>query len=114
MPDQGDIVLVPVPFTNLSAQKRRPVVVISNNDYQSATADFVAVAMSSQPQHTPYGFTITSTDLADGKLNRPTQVRADKIYTLAQSIVVRRFGRVNNGILDRIRTLIQTLVAETP
>jgi len=31
MPDQGDILLIPVPFTDLSSQKKRPVVVISNN-----------------------------------------------------------------------------------
>ncbi len=33
MPKQGDIVLVPVPFTDLSTQKRRPVIIISNDDY---------------------------------------------------------------------------------
>jgi mRNA interferase MazF len=34
MPDQGDIVLIPVPFTDLSSQKRRPVIVISNDVYK--------------------------------------------------------------------------------
>ena len=33
MPSQGDIVLIPIPFTDLSSQKRRPVIVISNDDY---------------------------------------------------------------------------------
>jgi mRNA-degrading endonuclease toxin of MazEF toxin-antitoxin module len=51
MPAQGDVVLVPVPFTDLSVQKRRPVIVVSNDDYHRATADFVAVALTSQPQH---------------------------------------------------------------
>jgi mRNA interferase MazF len=36
MPEQGDIVLIPVPFTDLSAQKRRPVIVISNKAYNRA------------------------------------------------------------------------------
>lgn len=33
MPEQGDILLVPIPFTDLSSQKRRPVIVVSNNTY---------------------------------------------------------------------------------
>jgi mRNA interferase MazF len=33
MPEQGDILLVPIPFTDLSSQKRRPVIVISNDAY---------------------------------------------------------------------------------
>jgi mRNA interferase MazF len=114
MPDQGDIVLVPVPFTDLSSQKRRPVIVLSNNDYQRATSDFVAVAMSSRQQQTRYGFVVTSNELTLGKLKRPSQIRADKIYTLAQSIIVHRFGRVNENVLDRIRALISSLLAATP
>lgn len=114
MPDQGDIVLVPVPFTDLSSQKRRPVIVVSNNDYQRSTVDFVAVALTSSPQPTPYGILITTADLDDGQLRRSSQVRADKIYTLAQSIIVRRFGRVQQRVLDRIRQLIDDLLRANP
>jgi mRNA interferase MazF len=114
MPDQGDVVLVPVPFTNLSSHKRRPVIVISNNAYHRSTADFVAVALTSNPQPAAYGFLITTADLASGVLKRPSQVRADKVYTLAQSIVVRRFGSVRVGVLDRIRDLLRDLFAAKP
>lgn len=31
MPKQGDILLIPIPFTDLSSHKRRPVIVISND-----------------------------------------------------------------------------------
>jgi len=48
MPDQGDIVLIPVPFTDLSSQKRRPVIVISNDTYNRKAADIVVVAMTSK------------------------------------------------------------------
>ncbi len=52
MPEQGDIVLIPIPFTDLSSQKRRPVIVISNNQYNAKTRDVVVVAMTSNPQPT--------------------------------------------------------------
>jgi len=42
MPEQGDILLIPVPFTNLSSRKRRPVVVISNDTYNRKTEDVVS------------------------------------------------------------------------
>ena len=47
MPQRGDIVLVPVPFTDLSSNRRRPVIVISNDDYQKTTQDMIVVAMTS-------------------------------------------------------------------
>lgn len=109
-PTQGDIVLVPVPFTDLTSHRRRPVVVISNDAYQGATQDFVCVAMTSNLKDEPYSFEITTADLADGALNRPGRVRVDKVFTLAQAIIVNRFGRVDNATLDRIRQLLADLV----
>jgi len=111
MPEQGDILLIPVPFSDLTSQKRRPVIVISNNQYNSKTGDVVVVAMTSNPQVTDYSFSITSSDLVKGALNRPGKVRVDKIYTLSQTIVVKTFGRVNRVTIDRIRGALQELVA---
>jgi mRNA interferase MazF len=86
MSEQGDILLIPIPFTDLSSQKRRPVVVVSNNAYNQKAADIVVVAMTSNPAPADYTFTITSFDLDNGTLNHPGKVRVDKIYTLSHSI----------------------------
>ncbi len=111
MPEQGDIVLIPVPFTNLSSRKRRPVIVVSNDAYHRTTTDMVVVAMTSKPTSTEYSFKLSSSDLARGRLNRPGKVRVDKIYTLSQTIAVKTFGQVKASILDQIRALLQDLVA---
>ncbi len=110
MPSQGDILLVPIPFTDLSSQKRRPVIVVSNNSYNQRTTDLIVVAMTSNPVEAEYSFTITSADLEKGKLNHPGKVRVDKIYTISKSIVVKTFGRVNEGVLARIRKELNLLV----
>ncbi len=113
MLEQGDIALVPVPFTDLSSLKRRPMIVISNNDYNRATTDVVVVAMTSNPEFTEYSFRIVASDLVAGTLNRPGTVRADKLYTLSQSIVVKVFGRVGPDVLKQIRRALDSLIASS-
>jgi mRNA interferase MazF len=114
MPNQGDIVLIPVPFTDLSSQKRRPVIVISNDEYNHRSPDMVVVAMTSNPTPVPYSFIITSDELVQGALNRPGTVRIDKIYTLEQTLAVKIFGQVNPATLDRIRAMLQELTVFVP
>ena len=113
MPKQGDILLIPIPFTDLSSQKRRPVIVISNDQYNRKTNDIIVVAMTSNPQVTDYSLSITSSDLVEGALNRPGKIRVDKIYTLSQTIVAKTFGQVDDRTLSRIRRRLVNLVAST-
>ena len=61
--DQGEIVLLPVPFTDLTSSRRRPAIVISSDQYNRATQDIVVVAMTSNLTSTPYSFVISSADL---------------------------------------------------
>ncbi|MDQ3564189.1 MAG: type II toxin-antitoxin system PemK/MazF family toxin, partial [Pseudomonadota bacterium] len=44
----GDIVLVPFPFTDQSAAKQRPAVVVSSGAYQQTTPDVILMAVTSQ------------------------------------------------------------------
>ena len=111
MPKQGDILLIPIPFTDLSSQKRRPVIVISNDQYSRKTNDIIVVAMTSNRQVTDYSLSITSSDLVEGALNRPGKIRVDKIYTLSQTIVAKTFGQVDDKTLSRIRRRLVNLVA---
>ena len=111
MPKQGDMLLIPIPFTDLSSQKRRPVIVISNDQFNRKTSDIVVVAMTSNPQVTEYSLSITSSDLVAGALNRPGKIRVDRIYTLSQAIIARTFGQVDDRTLNRIRRRLVNLVA---
>lgn len=109
MPSQGDIVLLPVPFTDLSSTRRRPVIVLSNDAYNRSTTDMIVVAMTSNLTQHSHSFILTSADLVLGTLNHPGRVRVDKIYTLSQSIVVKIFGKVSDATLNRIRQILADL-----
>ena len=99
---QGEIVLIPVPLSDLKSVKNRPVIIISNDSYNQKTEDIIVVAMTSNPAPVEYGFTITSTDLIRGQLTHSGKVRVDKIFSLSQSIASKRIGLVSNEIIGHI------------
>lgn len=44
---QGDILLILIPYSDLTSNKKRPVLVISNNLYNSKADDIVVAAITS-------------------------------------------------------------------
>jgi len=85
---QMDIVLIPIPFSDLKARKKRPVVVVSNDFYNNKTEDIVVVAITSNIQTKEYSILITQDDMEQGALPRDSMIRVDKIHNLSQSIVM--------------------------
>ena len=56
---QREMVLIPVPFSDLKSARRRPVIVISNNLYNQKTEDIVVVAVTSNIEERDYTSLIT-------------------------------------------------------
>ncbi|WP_458413088.1 type II toxin-antitoxin system PemK/MazF family toxin [Schinkia sp. CFF1] len=106
---QGDIVLVPVPYSDLTNKKQRPVLVISNDNYNKITEDLVVVAITSQLKDLDYSVVIESKDLSEGELKVTSVVRADKVYTLSKDIVRKKFGKVHPEVLEGVRTKLVEL-----
>ncbi|GGK06125.1 hypothetical protein GCM10007063_30770 [Lentibacillus kapialis] len=65
---QGDIVLVPVPFSDLKEQKQRPVLIISRDSYNQVTEDIVVSAITSRLKNLDYSIKLESKDLTEGEL----------------------------------------------
>lgn len=108
---QGEILLIPIPFTDLSSNKKRPVLVLSNDNYNSKTDDIIVVAITSNILSKEYTIFITNGDLIDGNLKVDSCIRVDKIYTLSQNIVIKRFGRVNKEIMNKLKSKVNELIS---
>jgi len=83
--ERGDLLLVPFPFTDLSAAKRRPVLALTGPD---AFGDFVALPVTSRPQ-SENGLPHSPADLVQGALPVPSWIRFDRIVTLNSALVVK-------------------------
>lgn len=96
----------------MSSTKRRPVLVLSNSDYNVKTRDIVVAAITSNLTEKDYTVLITSNDLSIGELKVDSHIRVDKIYTLSQDIVAKVFGRVKNHIVEQVKEKINILLDE--
>jgi len=110
---QKDIVLIPIPFTDLASQKKRPAIIISCDKYNETNEDIVVVALTSNIENRDFTVTLTNNDLENGTLKVTSMIRVDKIYTLNKSIVIRTFGRVKSDILIKIKDLILKLIEQS-
>ncbi len=93
--ERGDLLLVPFPFSDLSAAKRRPVLALTGPD---SYGDFIALPVTSRPQ-AEHGLPLAAADLVHGKLPAPSWVRTDRIVTLNASLVVKTVGRVADRVV---------------
>ncbi|NLV15961.1 MAG: type II toxin-antitoxin system PemK/MazF family toxin [Syntrophomonadaceae bacterium] len=110
MPEQGEIVLIPIPFSNLQSVKKRPVLVISNDNYNEVTRDIVVVAITSNLSEKKYAIDINNDNLVEGQLKVKSCIRCDKIYTLSQDIIVKRFGKVSEDVIEKVRFKLTELI----
>lgn len=92
--EPGTVALVPFPFTDLSAAKKRPVLLLTGAD---ARGDFLAMALTSQPQqHNAIALPAGPLPLG-GALPVASWIRTDKVITLRQTVVVKTLGRTSEA-----------------
>ena len=104
----GDVVLVPFPFTNQSAAKRRPAVVISTSSYNRERPDVIIMAVTSQMRAAGAVTDIQIKEWKEAGLLKPSVVKPI-ITTIEQSLLLRRLGRLqalDQDLLQRILTTI--------
>jgi len=107
---RGEIVLVPVPFSDLSTTKQRPVLVISNTSHNFTSPDMVVVAITSNLIQN--GIVIEQDDIDVGVLPKKSLIRCEKIYTLEQNIVIKQFGVISANILAKVVNNIHDLITD--
>jgi mRNA interferase MazF len=93
--ERGDLLLVPFPFTDLSAAKRRPVLAVTAAD---SFGDFIAMPVTSRPQ-AEHGLPLSAADMLTGSLPAPSWIRTNRIVTLNASLVVKSVGRVSEQVV---------------
>lgn len=90
----GDVVIVPFPFTDRDAAKRRPALVCSSEKF-NRQAQHLVLTMITTSTHSPWPGDVPIGDLKSAGLPEASVVRW-KLFTLDASFVLKRAGKLSS------------------
>ncbi|MFA0764490.1 MAG: hypothetical protein OXFUSZZB_000647 [Candidatus Fervidibacter sp.] len=96
---RGDVVLIPFPFTDLSAKRVRPAIVVSVPEYEQNTGDIIVAQVTSRQHSLPTDYALQDWQFAG--LLRPSVVRV-KLATINAALVQFRTGRLSDRDLEEV------------
>src|SRR5213595_99315 len=101
---QGDVVLVPFPFTDLSATKQRPALVLSPERLNKIRPDLVVAAITLQVPDAldEDEILLSASELGATGLPKPSIIKLGKIFTIHQGLIRKKLGRVSDSTLQNI------------
>ena len=106
----GDIVLVPFPFTDLSSTKLRPALVISKNKIHSMFDDYTLIFISSvlppNKESCEYILDIKHEDFKETGLKVSSVFKGNKIATLHRALLKRRLGKLSQKLKEELQIVI--------
>jgi mRNA interferase MazF len=94
---QGDIVLVPYPYTDLSGSKQRPVIIISKNSINKE--NFIVAKITSVIRNDEFSFHLN--------LKVSSEVRTNELFTIHKTLIKKKFSLIVNPELKELITSIQ-------
>lgn len=107
--DAFDVVVVPFPFTDRAAVKRRPALVLSDAAAFNAAIRHVVVAMITSATHAGWPLDTPVVDLREAGLPSASVVRM-KLFTLDDRLIVRRAGALGRPDRENVRLALRKLM----
>ena len=108
--NQGDILIVPFPFSDLTSIRQRPVLVLSKKEYNEKCEDIITCGITSNLKDNICSVLIEDSNLTEGKIPIKSRIKADKLFTLNKSIVIKKLARINQSTFEKVRKELFNLI----
>ncbi len=108
MYEQGEVVLIPFPYSDLTGAKFRPALIISNEKINN-TKDRICCLITSNI--TKDGLLISKNDFSLGNLPFKSWVKPHRIFTIDEDIIKKKICKLNKSfnqlVLDNLHTYLK-------
>ena len=95
---KGDVVVAPFPYSDLTASKKRPALVIAPLEGD----DVILCQITSQKKKDDYSVLLQNLDFQSGTLHQNSFVRPNRLFTADARIVLYKAGVVEKSKMDEV------------
>ncbi len=99
---KGDIVVLPFPFSDLSATKKRPALTVAN----LLGDDTILCQITSKARTDNYSIGLLERDFKTGSLNKDSSIRPNRLFTADKSIILYKLGSLKEGKVKEVEERI--------
>lgn len=110
MIEQRDLLLVPFPFSDQSGRKVRPVIVISNNEFNDYSDDVIVIGVTSNISKNKYTISLTNLDMEEGKLFTNCCIKIENLLRLDKELIIKKIGKIKKEVLKNIINKLNTII----
>lgn len=103
---KGEIVVMPFPFSDLSASKRRPALVLAD----LSGNDIILCQITSQHTRDTNAIILTDSDIANGSLKQTSNIRPNRLFTADKAIIAYKVGSITTAKFQQVRDKIVELL----
>ena len=107
---QGEVAIVPFPFTDLSSVKQRPILVLSNDKYNERSEDVITCGITSNLKDVPHSVLISNKELEKGEIPKMSRIKVDKIFTIQKTLVKKKIAKISIKVLKEVKEEFFNLV----
>lgn len=101
----GEVVVLPFPQTDLQPGKRRPALVVAD----LYGDDLILCQITTQSRRDSHSVSLARGDFERGELNVESFVRANRLFTVEQSVILYSAAKVKSSKLREVLVKIREL-----
>jgi mRNA interferase MazF len=104
-PIAGEVVVLPFPQTDLKVGKPRPALVLVDLPGD----DLILAQITSQARFDGFSIDLGPSDFDQGRLPLASYIRPNRVFTVEESLIMRRVGQIRNDKLDAVLAAVRKL-----
>ena len=107
---KGDVVVIPFPFSDLSASKKRPAVVIAALQGE----DIICCQVTSEARFDNYAIVLNDMDFREGSLRQTSMIRPNRLFTADKSIILYKIGSLKEKKMKEVESILIRIITASP